>query len=133
MSTKDLNNVTQNESNVIVTEQNKKKIKNENKNKKRIRESEDNNITGDINNNDSTHDEKVKELSLSQSEKLKGDLIALADNDINAKAIELMTYHEKITGVVGGLNYVALRFAIDMHGEKAVKMAMDKAFEANHT
>lgn len=44
-----------------------------------------------------------------------------------------MTYHEKITGVVGGMNYVALRFVIDMHGEKAVKMAMDKALEANHT
>ena len=132
--TKDLNNVTHNESNVIVTQQNKKKIKNENKNKnKRDRESEDSNIIGDINNNDSTHDEKVKELSITQSEKLKDDSTALADKDINARAIELMTYHEKITGVVGGINYVTLRFAIDMHGEKAVKMAMDKALEANHT
>jgi len=127
---KDLNNVTDNESNVIVTQQNKNKIKNKNK---RDRESEDNNITGDINNNDLTHNEKVKESSLSKSEKLKNDSIALADKDINAKAIELMTYHEKITGVVGGLNYVTLRFAIDMHGAKAVKMAVDKAFEANHS
>ena len=42
-----------------------------------------------------------------------------------------MNYHEKITGKVGGCDYVALRSAIDIHGEKLVKMAMDVGFEKN--
>jgi predicted phage replisome organizer len=121
-------NVTENESNVTVTEQNKNKNKNKNK-----REIESKNKTGDINNKGSTHDEEVKESSLSQSENLKENPITISENDINSNAIELMTYYEKITGVVGGLNYVALRLAIDMHGNNQVKMAIDKALEVNQT
>ena len=44
-----------------------------------------------------------------------------------------MTYYEKITGVIGGINYGALRLAIDMHGAKLVKMAINKALEVNQT
>ena len=44
-----------------------------------------------------------------------------------------MHYHEKITGKVGGCDYVALRSAIEIHGEKLVKMAMDVGFEKNCT
>jgi DnaD/phage-associated family protein len=128
-----LGSVTKNKSNVTVTEQNKRESKNKKENKKKIEiESEDNNITGDINNKGSTFDEKVQDLSLSQSEKLKENSIAIAD-DINAKAIEIMTYYEKITGVIGGINYGALRLAIDMHGSESVKMAINKALEINQT
>jgi predicted phage replisome organizer len=123
-------NVTKNKSNVTVTEQNKSKSKKENKNKKEI-ESEDNNIADEINNRGSTHDEEVKESSLSQSED-QGNPIAIAE-DINAKAVEIMTYYEKITGVIGGINYGALRLAIDMHGAESVKMAINKALEVNQT
>ncbi len=42
-----------------------------------------------------------------------------------------MHYHEKITGKVGTCNYVALRAAIEIYGEKWVKMAMDVGFERN--
>jgi len=127
-------NVTQNKSNVTVMEQNKKEIKNENKIKnKRDIESEDNNIAGEINNKSSTHDEEIKESSRSKSGKTKEYPTAIVDNDINAKAIELMTYYEKITGVIGGINYGALRLAIDMHGTKSVKMAINKALEVNQT
>ena len=45
--------------------------------------------------------------------------------------MELMHYHEKITEKVGGCDYVALRTAINLHGEKWVKMAMDVGFERN--
>jgi DnaD/phage-associated family protein len=44
-----------------------------------------------------------------------------------------MTYYEKITGVIGGINYGALRLAIDMHGAESVKMAINKALEVNKT
>jgi predicted phage replisome organizer len=53
------------------------------------------------------------------------------EEDINLKALELMNYHEKITGKVGGYDYVALRSAIEIHGEKHVKMAMEVGFERN--
>ena len=127
-------NVTKNKSNVTVTEQNKRESKKENKNKnknKREIDCEDNNITDKINNKGSTHDEEAKESSLSKSE-VKEEPIAIAD-DLNAKAIELMTYYEKITGVIGGINYGALRLAIDMHGAESVKMAINKALEVNQT
>ena len=126
-------NVTCNDNNsacnVTVMEQNKSKIKI--KNKKEI-ESEDNKIADEINSKGLTHDEDVKESSLFKSEKLKVDKVAIAD-DINAKAIEIMTYYEKITGVIGGINYGVLRLAIDMHGSKLVKMAINKALEVNQT
>ncbi|BCZ46158.1 hypothetical protein psyc5s11_22250 [Clostridium gelidum] len=130
-----LGSVTKNKSNVTVMQQNKRESKNkkENKNKTEIEiESEDNNIADEINNKGSTFDEEAKEVSLSQSEKLKEDKAAIAD-DLNAKAIEIMTYYEKITGVIGGINYGALRLAIDMHGAESVKIAINKALEVNQT
>lgn len=135
-STKNTSNVTQNENNVTVTEQNKKEIENKKKNKKEKRdidkdiESDKNSASG-VNNNNSTCDEEVKQSSLSQSKNFKEPLVPKGEDDINLKAMELMKYHEKITGKVGGCDYVALRSAIDIHGEKRVKMAMDVGFENN--
>jgi predicted phage replisome organizer len=141
--------VTENKSNVTVTQQNKRENKNKKENKREIET--ENNKLGDINNKDSTHDDDLKESGLSQevnesgisqnvkclgpskSKNLKEDSMPIAENDINSKAVELMTYYEKITGVVGGLNYVSLKLAIDMHGKNQVKMAIDKALEVNHT
>ncbi|AWK52798.1 phage replisome organizer [Clostridium beijerinckii] len=137
--TEDYFSVTQNQSNVTVTEQNKKEIENKKKNKREI---ESNNKTGDINNKGSTHDVEVKESGLSQGVKesslaknknIKEKPIAIADDDISSKAIEIMTYYEKITGAIGGINYGALRLAIDMHGADSVKMAINKALEVNQT
>ena len=73
----------------------------------------------------------AQESSLAKSENQENP-IAIAD-DLNAKAIEIMTYYEKITGVIGGINYGALRLAIDMHGSDSVKMAINKALEVNQT
>ena len=155
-------NVTKSISNVTITEQNKIEIKKENKNKRENENennrgnenknrnkreielesgSENNNITDEINNKGSTHEvvsqksgvfKVAKDSSLSQSKDLKENPIAIAE-DLNAKAIEIMTYYEKITGVIGGINYGALRLAIDMHGSESVKMAINKALEVNQT
>lgn len=143
--TKNTSNVTQNKSNVTVTEQNKKEIENKKKNKKEKREIEkDKNIeskknngcsvnnkslTCEVNNKNSTCDEELSQSSIFEDNNTKSE--CAAEEDINLKALDLMHYHEKITGKVGGCDYVALRSAIDIHGEKMVKMAMDVGFERN--
>ncbi|MVX66312.1 phage replisome organizer, partial [Clostridium chromiireducens] len=133
--TKNTSNVTQNKSNVIVTEQNKKEIENKKKNKKERKEIDKNkniesnrNSACDLSNKNSACDEAVGQSSLfEQHNNTKSE--SQEEEDINLKALELMHYHEKITGKVGGCDYVALRSAIDIHGEKRVKMAMDVGFE----
>ncbi|AWK51020.1 phage replisome organizer [Clostridium beijerinckii] len=130
--TKNTSNVTQNESNVKVTEQNKKEIENKKKNKKEKKEidkdTESKKSTYDVNNKNSACGEEVSQSSLfEQRNNTKSE--SGEEADINLKALELMQYHEKITGKVGGCDYVALRSAINLHGEKRVKMAMDIGFE----
>jgi predicted phage replisome organizer len=135
--TKNTSNVTQNKSNVIVTKQNKKEIENKKKNKNEKKEiDKDKNIESnknnacDLNNKTSACDKAISESSqFEQHNNTKNE--AVEGEDINLKALELMRYHEKITGKVGGCDYVALRAAIDIHGEKWVKMAMDVSFEKN--
>ncbi|GEA30292.1 phage replisome organizer N-terminal domain-containing protein [Clostridium diolis] len=123
--TKNTSNVTQNKSNVTVTQQNKKEIENKKKNKKKEIDKDKN-----IESKKNTCDEDVSQSSLfEQHNNTKSE--SVAEDDINLKAIELMQYHEKITGKPGGCDYVALRSAIDIHGEKLVKMAMDVGFEKN--
>ncbi|NSB17209.1 phage replisome organizer N-terminal domain-containing protein [Clostridium beijerinckii] len=132
--TKNISNVTQNKSNVTVTQQNKKEIENKKKNKKKEIDKEKNietkRNTCDLNNKSSTCDEDVSQSSLfEQHNNTKTE--SVAEDDINLKAIELMQYHEKITGKPSGCEYVALRSAIDLYGEKWVKKAMDVGFQKN--
>ncbi|NMF05229.1 phage replisome organizer N-terminal domain-containing protein [Clostridium beijerinckii] len=137
--TKNTSNVTQNKSNVTVTQQNKKEI--ENKIKKEKKEiDKDKNIKStkrifDLNNKSLTYDMNNKNLdcdeAVSQPNLFDNNNGSVEEVDINSKAMELMKYHEKITGKPGGCNYVALRSAIDIHGEKLVKMAMDVGFQKN--
>ncbi|AGF57484.1 putative phage replisome organizer [Clostridium saccharoperbutylacetonicum] len=101
--------------NVTVMEQNKKEIENENS-------------VGDINNKSLTCNEEVSKSSLLENNNTKSES---SEDNINLKDLELIQYHEKITGKVGGCDYVALRAAIDIHGVKWVKMAMDVGFEKN--
>ena len=131
-------NVTQNESNVTVTEQNKKDNNKKNKiEKKEIEKDKDKekdiknykNNACDVNNKNLTCDEEVSQSSLFENNNTKSE--SATQEDINIKAMELMHYHEKITGKVGGCDYVALRSAINLNGEKWVKMAMDVGFERN--
>ncbi|MFT8350957.1 phage replisome organizer N-terminal domain-containing protein [Clostridium saccharoperbutylacetonicum] len=78
--------------------------------------------------------ERAKQLNINRVAKCRAKKKAANDNgegEIKLKALELIQYHEKITGKVGGCDYVALRAAIDIHGVKWVKMAMDVGFEKN--
>ncbi|OVE64926.1 MULTISPECIES: phage replisome organizer N-terminal domain-containing protein [Clostridium] len=139
--TKNTSNVTQNKSNVTVTQQNKKEIENKIKKEKkeidkdknikstkRIFDLNNKSLTYDMNNKNLDCDEAVSQPNLFDNNNNNG---SVEEVDINSKAMELMKYHEKITGKPGGCNYVALRSAIDIHGEKLVKMAMDVGFQKN--
>ncbi|NRT37661.1 putative phage replisome organizer [Clostridium beijerinckii] len=139
--TKNTSNVTKNKSNVTVTQQNKKEIENKIKKEKkeidkdknikstkRIFDLNNKSLTYDMNNKNLDCDEAVSQPNLFDNNNNNG---SVEEVDINSKAMELMKYHEKITGKPGGCNYVALRSAIDIHGEKLVKMAMDVGFEKN--
>jgi len=121
-------NVTQSESNITVMEQNKKEIENKKKNKRETEKSE--NIIDDISTNSICVEEKKSE-SFSGEKNTKAEL--LDGESVNAKALEIMHYHEKITGIPGGHNYVAISAAIDLYGESWVKKAIDIAFQKNHT
>lgn len=116
-----------------VRAQNKKRAETFREKKKQIEKTneESNNIAANLNNKDSTNEEVVKQSSLSLGENLKKNPVAIGENDINAKAMELLTHYEKITGIVGGLNFGSLKLAIEMHGEKPVKMAINRALEVN--
>ena len=135
--TKNISNVTKNKSNVTVTEQNKKEIENKKKNKKEKKEiDKDKNIKSyknnacDLNNKNSACGEEVSQSNLfEQHNNTKSG--SVEEGDINSKAMELMFYHEKVTGKPGGCEYVALRAAIEIYGQKRVKMAMDVGFEKN--
>jgi len=134
--TKNTSNVTQNESNVTVTVQNKKEIKNKNKIKKEKREidkeNDKNNISGNIKNKELVNKQELSKSNLSQSKNIKDIPLDEVENDIDLKAIEIMQYHEKITGRVGGDKFIALREALGIHGEKWVKRSIDMALERNN-
>lgn len=53
------------------------------------------------------------------------------NEDIDKKSIELVSYYENLLGRVGVLNIPSIRLALKMYDLKYVKMAIDKAIEAN--
>ncbi|AVK49443.1 phage replisome organizer [Clostridium sp. MF28] len=144
---KNISNVMQNKNNVTVTEQNKKEIENKKKIKKEKKEiDKDKNtertksifdlnnksLTNGVNNKNLACDEEVSQFSrFEQHNNTKSESEEGKDININLKAMELMHYHEKITGKPGGCDYVVLASAIDIYGEKWVKMAMDIGFQRN--
>ncbi|MVX62687.1 DnaD domain protein [Clostridium chromiireducens] len=153
-------NVTDDKSNVTVTEQNKretknkKEIKNENKKEREIKKEEN---RGYKQKETPTH--KVVEVSDSHKKQVFGSLIkasvselssnsqsqskslsqskaSIIENnknleDINTKCIELIKYSETITGISNVFNLGALKLAIGAHGHQYVKMAVDIALKAN--
>ncbi|MCI1581074.1 MAG: phage replisome organizer N-terminal domain-containing protein [Clostridium beijerinckii] len=140
--TKNTSNVTQNKSNVTVTQQNKKEIENKIKKEKkeidkdkniestkRIFDLNNKSLTYDMNNKNLDCDEEVSQPNLFDNNNNNNG--SVEEVDINSKAMELMKYHEKITGKPGSCEYVALRSAIDLYGEKWVKKAMDVGFQKN--
>ncbi len=125
--------------NVTVMEQNKK----ENKNKKEIKRESNN--TNDIDNKCKIYEKELGESTLfkTKSDRSKNNLLVIADKSnkfeyknkaietqsVNSKAIEILMHYEQLTGIPGIFNHGSIALAIDMHGEKFVKMAINKAIE----
>ena len=99
--TNDENNVTEIESNVTVTEQNK------NKNKE---------LEEDIKN-------KKEEIDIKKRE--------LEEEQVVVVATKIIKDYEELTGTVGIFNIGAIKLALKMHGEKYLRMAIDKGMQAN--
>ena len=55
------------------------------------------------------------------------------DDSLNESCARILNYYESITGLVGVLNIGTLKLSIDMHGEKYVKLAIEKAIECGKT
>ena len=94
--TNDENNVTEIQSNVTVTEQNK------NKNKE---------LEEDIKNKKEDIDIKKRELE---------------EEQVVVVATKIIKDYEELTGAVGIFNIGAIKLALKMHGEKYLRMAIDK-------
>lgn len=99
----DNSNVTGNECNITVMEQNKKENK---------REIEKNNYLG-------IHETKNN--------------TGLSNADLSSAAIKLLQYYEEITGLVCCLDVGSLRLAITTHGEENVRKAIYRSIETGKT
>lgn len=90
-----------------------------------------NEVTG----NNVTVTDKIKRETKSQSknENKKESEFKSNDDRLNESCARILNYYESITGLVGALNIGTLKLSIDMHGEKHVKLAMEKAIECGKT
>jgi predicted phage replisome organizer len=147
-------NIDNSNCNITVMEQNKKEIKN----KKKIKRESSNTL--DIKNKEPTYERESEESTLSKMDNSKNNAVdieadknmnfeegnkAIADKldnssdinkitgtqSVNSKALEILMHYEKLTGIPGVFNPGSIALSIDMHGEKFVKMAINKALELN--
>lgn len=101
--------------NITVMEQKKKEINN----KKKIKRESNMNFK-----------EENKAIADEPSNSYDGNK-ASGTQSVNSKALEILMHYEKLTGIPGVFNLGSIALAIDMHGEKFVKMAINKALELN--
>ncbi|EKQ56208.1 MULTISPECIES: phage replisome organizer N-terminal domain-containing protein [unclassified Clostridium] len=135
--------------NVTVMEQNKKENKTKKEKKKESKSDiknthEDDNSLSDLSKAKETSGNKEVAISSNFStdeskEDFKNDKVPEKnkacdfenDNSNNQNATDLLKHYENITGILGGLNIGLLKLAVEMHGYKNVKMAINKALEVN--
>ncbi len=138
--------------NITVTPQIKKENKKEKKKKKESKREFENKDEDKKSIIESADKSKVQEVtegadktltdnfsddkSIESSEKTKinnsGQLTSSENEDTNyQESAKLLAYYENLTGILGGLNIGFLKVAIDTHGYKNVKMAINKALEVN--
>ncbi len=90
---------------------------------------------GSVTDNNVTVTDKIKRESESKNKTQKKKESECNDNDnsLNESCVRIVNYYESITGIVGTLNIGTLKLSIDMHGEKYVKLAIQKAIECGKT
>lgn len=90
---------------------------------------------GSVTDNNVTVTDKIKREneSKNKTQKKKESECNNNDNSLNESCVRIVNYYESITGIVGTLNIGTLKLSIDMHGEKYVKLAIQKAIECGKT
>ena len=90
---------------------------------------------GSVTDNNVTVTDKIKREieSKNKTQKKKESECNDNDNSLNESCVRIVNYYESITGIVGTLNIGTLKLSIDMHGEKYVKLAIQKAIECGKT
>lgn len=90
------------------------------------------NVTSNLDNSNCniTVMEQIKKENKNKKEKKKESKSEFEIND-EGDAAGLLVYYENVTGIMGGLNIGSLKLAINMHGYKNVKKAINKSLEVN--
>jgi len=131
------NNITQE-----IINENNNELKNDNYISKKGEPSQDivcneYNSQGNINvtNESVTVTDKIKRETKSQNKTENKNKSECKSNDesLNESCVRILNFYESITGIVGALNIGTLKLSIEMHGEKYVKLAMQKAIECGKT
>lgn len=89
---------------------------------------------GSVTDNNVTVTDKIKRENESKNKtQKKKESECNNDRSLNESCVRIVNYYESITGIVGTLNIGTLKLSIDMHGEKYVKLAIQKAIECGKT
>lgn len=84
-------------------------------------------------NNDVTEQKESKELDLDKENEIKREIESQRKEaeEVNALGYKVLSYYEHVTGKIGVFNLQALCAAIKVHGEKNVRLAIDRALAVN--
>lgn len=89
---------------------------------------------GSVTDNNVTVTDKIKRENESKNKtQKKKESECNNDSSLNESCVRIVNYYESITGIVGTLNIGTLKLSIEMHGEKYVKLAIQKAIECGKT
>lgn len=84
-------------------------------------------------NSDVTEQKESKELDLDKENEIKKEIESQRKEaeEVNALGYKVLSYYEHVTGKIGIFNLQALCAAIKVHGEKNVRLAIDRALAVN--
>lgn len=134
------------EEEILVEEKEKAKEKNRKRmaeyraKKKNVTTTSDDTVTATGNeevdvtsNSDVTEQKENKELDLDKENEIKREIKSQRKEaeEVNALGYKVLSYYEHVTGKIGVFNLQALCAAIKVHGEKNVRLAIDRALAVN--
>lgn len=121
-------------------EKNRKRMAEYRAKKKNVATTSDDTVTATGNesvdvtsNSDVTEQKENKELDLDKENKIKREIESQRKEaeEVNALGYKVLSYYEHVTGKIGVFNLQALCAAIKVHGEKNVRLAIDRALAVN--
>ena len=121
-------------------EKNRKRMAEYRAKKKNVTTTSDDTVTATGNegvdvtsNSDVTEQKESKELNLDKEDKIKREIESQRKEaeEVNALGYKVLSYYEHVTGKIGVFNLQALCAAIKVHGEKNVRLAIDRALAVN--